>query len=298
VLVVLGLAVLVGPAQAQISSSALFFGAPGTKVVSGTDIPITAHGEVVVSFRGDAAAGCAAYGLCAYSGTIVLRPQGGTLTVITLRHRGRIERQVELVLGSGGGAYATSARVQRSDPNGQGGTCADAPSTFFGPGAGAVTHGDLVTIRLLAPDGSLLQTRCAGPLDGDLATASPSVTVRTARLLRGRMVLDLSGTGTFSVHGFAGTITSTLAMNLGKPRSQPPLNSWRTHCPGPMLGNASTGVAAALRPGALGRRVFTVKLHGKGSFTDDGYVVTPQGSLSVVLRRGHVTQQVITEPTS
>jgi hypothetical protein len=39
-----------------------------------------------------------------------------------------------------------------------------------------------------------------------------------------------------------------------------------------------------------------VKLHGKGSFTDDGYVVTPQGSLSVVLRRGHVTQQVITEP--
>jgi hypothetical protein len=115
----------------------------------------------------------------------------------------------------------TSARVQRSGPGGQGRTCADGQGfPLFGNTGSAVARGGALTIRVLAPGGTLLQTRCAGPLDGDLASVSPAVTVPLATALRGRMSLDLSGTRAFAVHGFAGTITSTLVLNLGMPSRQ------------------------------------------------------------------------------
>ena len=219
--VVLALAAVAGPAQAQGSSSLLFAFGSG-RVVSDVSIPVRARGDLVVSFHGDTAAGCAAYGLCAYSGSIVVRPRTGEVDVVTIRQQRRLRHIVLFSLGAGAGpGYNTSARVQRSLPGEPATTCADAPGSVLGGLATAVTHGHSVTIRLLDRGGSLLQTRCAGPLDGDLADVSPAVTLPISRLSRGRMTLGLGGTRTFSVHGFSGTVSSTLTMKLAKPRSEP-----------------------------------------------------------------------------
>ncbi len=438
VLVALALAALSGPAQAQTGVSEVLFGFPaGATVLSETSMSAQVQGEVVVSFRGDAAAGCATYGLCSYAGTVVVRPQGAQLTVVTFRQHGRIGHAAALLLGTGESGYTTSARVQRAAPGGQGGTCADAHASTFGPSIPTLAHGRSITIRLMGRGGSLLQTRCAGPLDGDLAAVSPAVTLPVARALRGRTALDLSGTRTFATHGFAGTISSTLVLHLGRPQRQPsgasfppgikthrmrivtehlrligvtgqlgvairgtddpivcqlldscgltgtlrlgPLGGgmsaqviaqgpasrpyrdfltvlkgghergisalllvnvlggvaetttqagatctdtsgtggiaaltgalpalrtgfgafagpWRTRCPGPLLGDRSAGVRASLAVGALAHRQFTLRLRATGSLSDDGYVMSAEGDLSVLLRRGRITQQVITAP--
>ena len=443
-LATLVLAGLVGPAQAQDNSGIIFGVGPG-KILSQTRIPARVRGDLVVTFHGAAARGCAALGLCSYAGTVVVRPRHAELTVLTTRSHGRIGHTVLLDFGFPETAYITSSRVTRSSPGGPVGTCADAQQSLFSGGqTNSTSRGRRVTIRLLRRGGSLLQTRCAGPLDGDLAGVSPTVTVPAARLLRGRVVLDLSGRRTFVAHGFAGTIDSTLVFGLGKARSEssssssspsfPPdiktrrtrivterlsvvraagrlgaavrgtadpvvctvldscglsgtlslgpvgndgvaevvamgpasrpyrdfltavgvvrggrssgisvsvlvnlvgevhaamsqagaacadtggpglvaaaigpasasasasgtfLGSWRTRCPGPTLGDAPGGLSPSLAAGALRHRQFTIRLQAHGSLTDDGYVIAPQGRLAVVLRRGRISQQVITEP--
>ena len=443
VLVVLALAFVAGPACAQSSSAQLygFGGAPGT-VVSTTQVPGVIRGEMVVSFRGDVAAGCAVYGVCSYAGTVMVRPVSVSLAVVTSRFKGRIAHQAMLLWNGLGNGLTTSARVQRTVPGGRGGTCADAQSSVFGSESGAISHGRSITIGVLSRGGSVLQTRCAGPLDGDLASVSPTATMPLARALHGRTTIDLSGTRTFAVHGFVGTLTSTLVMRLGRPQpasspsgpSFPPgvrvqrirtvieqlslvrvnghlaaavqgtgdpivcrlldtcglsgtltlgrigkganaqvvatgpasrpygdflaaldltrgghalgidvglfvslpagvradisqgggscrdtseagglavavgsffggsgggggfFGSWRTRCPGPVLGTGPVGVRTSLAPGALGHRQFAVTLRGSGSFSDDGYVISRRGRLSVVVRRGRITQQVATQP--
>lgn len=131
VVVALALAAIAGPAQAQTSEQIISVGVPGGHVVSDTSIPIRLTGQMVVTFQGDAAAGCAAYGLCSYAGTIVARPTNGELAIATIRQGNRTRHAVELFLGTAQGGLATSARVQRSAPGGQGGTCADADTFPF-----------------------------------------------------------------------------------------------------------------------------------------------------------------------
>jgi len=436
---ILALAALAGPARAQTEVGVQLFGGPGgARLVSEATISAHVQGDLVVTFRGDAAAGCAAHGLCSYSGTIVVHPHDGQLGIVTYRRHGRIGHLVFVSLGSPENGYATSARVTRSVSGVPAGTCADAQSSPLSGPISAPNHGGMVTIRLVAPAGSLLQTRCAGPLDGDLSSASPAVaTTPLARLLRGRVVLDLSGSRTFASHGFAGTINSTVTLKLGKPRKQsgnagfPPgikthrvrtvieqlrlvrvrggltatahgtsnpivcglldscglsetlslgggvrdasaqviasgpasrpygdflaalglsrsgrargigvfgsvawvggvrastsqagsictdtaatgevgvpfgvgsgsggfTGSWRTRCPGPSLGNAQPLLAGSLDRAALGRRQFTIEVDGKGMSSDDGYVIVAHGRVSLVLRRGRITQHVTEQPT-
>jgi hypothetical protein len=443
IVVALALTGIAAPARAQVQTGTLFGFGAGGQVLSETTIPVQVKGQLVVSFGGDAAAGCAADGVCAYAGTIVVRPGGANLSIATVRQGKRIEHAATLfVLATPESGPTTSARVQRSSPSRQGGTCADAQSfPVFGNAGSVVTRGSAVTISVLAPGGTLLQTRCAGPLDGDLASVSPAVTIPLVRALRGRTSLDLSGTRTFAVHGFAGTISSTLVLTLAKPSPQstsaspsfpqgiktqqtrilterlrlvrvqgglsaavsgtsdpivcrlldtcgltgtltlaPAVNDfnaevvaqgpasrpysdfltavglarsgrsrgisvgvivnligdvraetsqagatcadtggpgavftaigisspaqsagglaagWRTRCPGPQFGADQVGVVASLRPGALEHRQFMIHLRGSGSFTDDGYAISPQGDLSALLRRGRVTSQVTTFP--
>ena len=441
VLVVLMLAAVAGPAQAQTGSGLLFFGVPGMKVLSDTNIPARASGELVISFHGDSTAGCATYGLCGYAGTILVRPSAGDLAFVTYRRGSGVGHTGYLGLGPGQTGYTTSARVQRSTLGSPGATCADAESAFFSTEPVGQSRRGSFRIRLLASGGSLLQTRCAGPLDDDLAAVSPAVTISVARALRGRTTLDFSGRRAFAAHGFAGTISSTLAVTLGRPSTESPSNpnfppgiktqrtrtvteqlrlvrvdgglslaihgtenpivcrlldtcglggtvslpagprevsaqvvaqglasrpysdfltalgvstsghaggisvavfvnwigevragmsqagttctdaahtgggsvaigslagglssfgafagSWRTRCPGPDLVQASNGLKASLAPGALAHEQFTVTVRPQRSLTDDGYVISPRGRISVVLRRGRITSQVLRQP--
>jgi hypothetical protein len=437
-ILLLALLALGGPAGAQTSSTLLFFRGPSdAEVLASTGISARVQGELVVTFHGDAAAGCAGYGLCPYSGTIVVRPRSGEVGMVTYRHHRRVSHLVLVSVGSLGDGPATTARVARSVAGVAPGTCADAQSLFFSGLSSSSPRGGAVTIRLLGPGGSLLQTRCAGPADGDLSGASPAATIRLARLLRGRTVLDLSGSRTFASHGFAGTIDSTLRLELGRPSSHPangnfppgiktqrvrtvveqlslvrvrgraaatvrgvgdPIvcglldscglretltlagrghgesaqliaigparrpyadflaalglsrtgrargiavsgsvdwaqpvravvsqagnvctdtaasggiaislapdgasgglsESWRTRCPGPSVGNAQSLLAGRFDRSVLGHRQFTIKVAGKGTSSDDGYAIVARGRLSLVLRRGRISQQIDTEPT-
>lgn len=436
IVLILALVALAAPADARIDSSVVLFGGvPGGRLVSETNIPVRAQGDLVVTFHGDPASGCAAHGVCQYSGTIVVRPRGGQIGVVTYRRHRQLGHFVFVALGPPENGPVTAARVTRSVGGVTAGTCADAQSPFSVQSS-ASTGGGLVTIRLLAPDGSLLQTRCAGPTDGDLSGVSLTTTTRLARLLRGRAVLDLSGSAPFASHGFAGTIDSTLRLQLGRPRSQPPsgnfppgiktqrvrtvieqlslvrvrggltatargigdpivcglldscglsetlgltgpmrgasaqlvatgparrpyadflaalglsrtgrprgiavsgsldwrqpvravvsqagnlctdtaasggmaigfgprgasggfTDTWRTRCPGPSLGDVQPLLTGPLDRSALGRRQFSINVFGEETFSDDGYAILGRGRLSLVLRRGRITQQVSTEP--
>jgi hypothetical protein len=318
----------------------------------------------------------------------------------------------------------------------------DAESSDFSGGQAGRVHGGSVTITLLASGGTLLSTRCAGPLDSDLRSASPAVTFSLRRVERGEMSIDLSGTRPFAARGFAGTIASTIVLKLGRPQSagsnafppglktarirtvteklsvdrirggfralvngsgdpivcrlldscgatgtlslegaprvltafaiatgrashpygdfltslglrpgpRPPgisvtltvvwservtesltqagascadtapgggfalalsvprgggklaggafsIAPWRTRCPGPALASSGTLLSASIPAGALAHAQFKIALRPSHEFGDDGYVVSPSGRVSLVLRRGRVSQSVQVQPT-
>lgn len=436
IFLVLALLPLAGSAVAQTSSSiGLLGGVAGGRLVSETSISARVLGELVVTFHGDPTAGCAAYGLCPYSGTIVVRPRSGQVEVVTYRRHGRVGHLVSVILGSPEDESATSARVTRSVAGAPAGTCADAQSPLFSSLTSSA-GGGAVTIRLLARGGLLLQTRCAGPTDGDLSAVSPATTISIARLRSGRTALDLGGSAPFAGRGLAGTIDSTLTLELGRPNSQLPngnfppglktqrvrtvieqlhlvrghggltatvrgvsnpivcglldscglsetlgltgpmrtvsaqliatgparrpyadflaalglsrtgrargigvfgtldwvqpvravvsqagnlctdtaasggvaieldprgasggfTDTWRTRCPGPSLRNGQPLLAGPLDRSVLGRREFRIVVQGNAQSSDDGYVIRGRGRLSLVLRRGRITQQVSTAP--
>jgi hypothetical protein len=442
----LALGTLVTGAQAQGSSSAVLyaFGIPRGKLVSETNVPVAIGGQLTVTYHGDTGTGCAAYGLCAYSGTVVARPTSGSFDVETYRYAGRIRHMVALVFEPRISGYTTAAVVQRASPGGQSGTCVDASASDFGGGFPTqLARGGSVTVRLLAAGGSLLATRCAGPLDGDLQSVSPAATVSLRKLERGGVSIDLTGTRPFAAHGFAGTVTSTVVLKLGAGHSSPSnpsfpagiktarirtvieklklekisgdfgaalsgsadpvvcrlldscgltgtlslasvprevsasaiamgpashpygefltalglrpgprpsgisvlvsvswgadvtstvqqagvtctdtapgggiavalaepahggtlvgssasAGSWRTRCPGPSLANAATLLSASVPAGALRDPRLRIVLRARSGVGDDGYVISPHGNLSLVLRRGRISQSVQVEPT-
>jgi len=55
-------------------------------------------------------------------------------------------------------------------------------------------------------------------------------------------------------------------------------------------------LTGAFNSSELARRQFTLTARATGSVADDGYLTIPRGSLSIVLRRGTVTQQVVAQP--
>jgi hypothetical protein len=428
------------PARAQ-SATTFVVGVPSGKVLAQINVPGRVQGQLVVSFHGDSAAGCATWGLCAYSGTIVVHPQSADLVVVKYRGHGRIRQQAEFSLQSGNSGFLTVDQVQRSIPGQPAGECADAPATGGLSDATTTVHGNSISIAVLNPGDSVLTTRCAGPLEADVAGAGPGATISLAAALRGHATIHLSGTHSFATHGFAGTVSSTLVVRLGKPQREPqnpplpprigirrerivfealrltgvggrvsedvlgstdpvvcrlldscgaagtltvaPLltpgataeiaatgpasrpyrdfltalglsragqasgisvggaialpsggevtadftapsactdtatdgdlfvegeksrgvlrmsggsSSWRTRCPGPLVGEQQQLLSGAVPISALARRTSTVVLHASGSLVDDGYSASLHGRLELHLRRGRISQHVLVEP--
>jgi hypothetical protein len=192
--------------------------------VSQTDIPVASTGELAVAFHGDSVSGCGAHGLCGYSGQVIVNPgSDATILVIKLSRHHRVSYQAVLALGVGQQQPLTLSHVARSAGGGQVGLCADAGQPLVASTVGAGTR--FVTLSLMQADGSLLTTRCAGPPDGDVASAAPRLTIPIGSLLRGNERLSLSGQGTFAAHGFAGTVNSTIVLHLGRPMGQNQISS-------------------------------------------------------------------------
>jgi hypothetical protein len=193
-----------------------FFSEGGPKLLSETDLWVCATGRLTVTFAGDPATGCAAHGLCGYTGTESFKPKGiGELSVATYAGHGGHYRTATMVLGGGPGGPVVSA-VERSQANGTTTACHDRQSS--GGFISLPVSGDRVTIGLARARTAFLGTRCAGPVDADIAAALPSQTVALSRILHGSHTIDLRSSHRFAAHGLAGTVTSTLVLALGHPR--------------------------------------------------------------------------------
>ncbi len=177
------------------------------------DYDLTVSGEVRIVFHGDPAAGCAARGLCEYSGTAIWKPGPSVSATFFLIRQGHALQSSGFTFFNEDIAGLEGEIVHRSVPGAAAAECADAsaPEDLL-----SVTgHGTSVT---LAPDVTVAG-RCAGPLAGDLSPAVPRVTLATRTLRRRRIRLDLSGTRTFAAHGLSGTVNSTIIVTGRKLRS-------------------------------------------------------------------------------
>lgn len=77
----------------------------------------------------------------------------------------------------------------------------------------------LLVAPLDTPPWGWIGTRCAGPLDADVARALPELVLPLARAARGRHLFSIAGTRRFTGSGFTGTVDSTVELFLGRPRS-------------------------------------------------------------------------------
>lgn len=211
-----GLVALAAPGSAQAQSFLAVFGMG--KQISDTVLPAGVSGELGVRFHADPASGCAALAACGYRGAITWNPGGGgTLEVDKYRQRRRVHVLAILSLGAHqpGNGSLTAAIVHRFTGRVRVATCADevAASSYIE----AAQHGAEVTFTLVD---ELSATRCAGPLPSDLTAVSPTATVATSALARGNLRLDFRTQRSFAGHGFAGTLTSTVVVTVGRPQGQ------------------------------------------------------------------------------
>jgi hypothetical protein len=210
---VAALLAIVGVARAQ---TVVIGVGPGRGSAQEVDVSMT--GSLVVSFHGDQGTGCAARGLCAYSGIVVWRPgpqSHGLLEITTLRSHGRRVYTANLSLfpNYGGGADV-SAEVRRSIAGQSPGICADTSSQFRS--SALPVNDGVISLAVLGGGSSILSTRCAGPVDADIAPvlATPLLPVRLA--LRGHRQVDLGEIRSFAANGLAGTVSSTIVLHLGE----------------------------------------------------------------------------------
>lgn len=206
-------------------SSSFYSYGGGTRIVSEVDISVCVTGRLTVTFAGDPGTGCATDGVCEYSGTETYAPSpgdSGDLNLMTVERDGHRTTHASLNVG-GPGSPVTSA-VQRTVNSATGTvttSCSDNSGTrqeFGGPAfALRIAHGS-ATIDFGRAGPGLLGSRCAGPLDVDIASVLPSRTVALRALARGERTIDLSASGRFAAHGLSGTVSSTLELSLGHPQ--------------------------------------------------------------------------------
>jgi hypothetical protein len=192
--------------------------------ISITEIPVRLRGALTVQFHGDQATGCAARGLCGFSGTVIWQPPPtATLEADTFRDQGQTEYNVSLQLfnsdaagpASEGGVTTADVRFAPNGSAGSASTCNDA--AFTGSDVEMPVHLRAASLTLAAAAPSLLGRRCAGPLQSDIASQLASRVVDVASLSHGRTGVSLASSSEFAVHGLAGTVTSTVQLRLGRP---------------------------------------------------------------------------------
>ena len=188
--------------------------------VRATLVDVTVEGRAEVRFRADSDTGC--QGTCGLSGAATWSPgRNALLSVYEEKQAGKVVLEGYLILiEAEGSAPTTTAHVGRGGPAAM---CSDirrTPVTSLEFSGGERTR---LQARLTseARDPSfgapLFETRCGGPLDGDVAAALPPVPIDLASILRGGAKIDLSGERAFAAGGFAGTVHSTVKLQLGKP---------------------------------------------------------------------------------
>lgn len=207
VLLALGLAGPVDAATAAPSSRSYFV------TISG--------GTLQLEFHGDRATGCERRGLCDVSGTVVsgAKPAGPAFAVLSLAGGAlggvafaQTHGVTRATVHSPGTADCTDDAARSIDLFGVFGMPGAPAQVAFGPGplgsAGGSSWGT-------SGDGSVFDTRCAGPTAADLAIALPRAYVKRSALARRAPIhVDLRGTRYFTSGGFTGSITSDIRLTL------------------------------------------------------------------------------------
>jgi hypothetical protein len=198
------------PAVALSAAVLLASAAPAAARLVEVSGPLAARGTVTIAWHGDPARGCAAAGLCGYSGSVTLRPDEGDY-VFTMAG-GRLLDSYAFIESYTG---APIVRVARTEPGTDGGACVDSMSgTSIDLN---IARAGRNRLRLGLDEEGLSAGRCAGPDLGGLLTKLPHRTRTLSRIVAGRArVADFSGDAAFSKGRFSGTIRSTLRVGFRK----------------------------------------------------------------------------------
>lgn len=219
---------------------------PARRVLTVYDANVHAAGRLVVSFRGDRAAGCEPTGQCAVkSGTMTWTPpRTGVLEIVDSGSRGKPRRQAFIDLSASTQPPASTS-VQRPAADGSH-TCIDAARLnedaqlpVSSDASGGLTVGLYAahsTFALGVPEtpldlaygletsGAVIDepppTRCGGPLPADFLPALSGRRVSLAALRRGAMTINLSGVAPFAAGGLSGTARSTIVLRVGRLRGR------------------------------------------------------------------------------
>lgn len=207
--------------------SAAFLAAPAGEALAAQRVTYTAavraEGQVVVTFHGDPAAGCAQSFRCDVQASTLrwTPPSRGQLYLFGTR--GRRLRGFVAFHGPGPG-LRTLAVVQRGAADGTH-ICADGAGESFEPyspvvvGRRGLTFGLQSRPRVFGPlTQSQLATRCGGPLLADFLPDVRTRRVSLRALRRGPTRIDFAGSSSFSAAGFAGTVQSTIALRVDRAR--------------------------------------------------------------------------------
>lgn len=191
----------------------------------GSLVPVRMSGQLTVQFHGAGSAGCARWGLCAYSGTVTWRPPSAA-TLVIARSAGPHPRfSVGLLatelFGSGGGTTTADVTLAGGGSGPPAAHCSDAVSD--GGDASFPVHGGRATVSLRRMTSSLLATRCAGPRDSDVFALLPQPVVAVSTLDHKGTVVSLVTAAALDAHGFEGSVSSSLKMQVGRPAPFPTL---------------------------------------------------------------------------
>ncbi|MGH2873167.1 MAG: hypothetical protein ACRDL5_11990, partial [Solirubrobacteraceae bacterium] len=178
---------------------------------------VTATGELIVDFHGDVRAGCVKLGVWAYSGWVSWQPSTGGLLDLSGYRSGRRLEPVT-VAGSASAqdlglpGSLTSAAVARAGADT--GPCLD--STQDDTDMPLPLHRNRLSFDLGETAPSILSNRCAGPRAPEIGSLLPARRLSLAALAQAGQVVSLAATRSFSVHGFAGTVRSTIVFRVGR----------------------------------------------------------------------------------
>lgn len=181
-----------------------------------TLVPVKVEGSAQVSFHADPGTGCA--NPCGLSGSVSWSPGRSALLAASEQRRGGVRKlrgSLLFIASPLNAGTATTAHVGMGAPGGS--SCSDVqsrPITTIDLAAASPAHLNVSLAGGGAAPG-IFQTRCGGPVDGDLASAMTVKPIDSAMLHRGNATIDLSGTRPFASGGLAGTVDSSVKLRLG-----------------------------------------------------------------------------------
>ena len=123
--------------------------------------------------------------------------------------------------------------MTRAAGSGAPGHCQDARAAryesldFNGDAPGIAIARLAATSKTVSYGADLLSTRCAGPLESDIAAVLPTRSLPVQALRTGSTTIDLSATRAFAAAGMAGTVRSSIVLRSAAPRRSTSTHSER-----------------------------------------------------------------------